>query len=230
MKPLHTLAAIAFAIAAVAAQAMPTAQPVGLKGEVLEARDIDTYTYLRLKTGTGELWAAVPRANVKQGAQVTLLNPSVMHNFESKTLKRTFDKIVFAQLAEPAALLGAPRVAAQAAPAAAAEPTVAVARASGPGSKTVAEIVAGKTALKDKPVVLRGQVVNVNLGIMGKNWVHLRDGTGSAGDGSNDILVTTQDAVAVGDVVTAKGTVRTDVTLGPGYAYAVLIEDAALRK
>jgi hypothetical protein len=107
---------------------------------------------------------------------------------------------------------------------------VAVARATGHGSKTVAEIVAGKTALKDKPVVLRGQVVKVNLGIMGKNWVHLRDGTGSAVDGSHDILVTTQDTVAVGDVVTAKGTVRTDVTLGPGYAYVVLIEDAALRK
>jgi len=38
------------------------------------------------------------------------------------------------------------------------------------------------------------------------------------------------DTAAVGDIVNVKGTVRTDVNLGAGYAYAVLIEDAALRK
>ena len=77
---------------------------------------------------------------------------------------------------------------------------------------------------------MRGQVVKVNLGIMGKNWVHLQDGSGSAAAGTHDILVTTKDTAAVGDIVNAKGTVRTDVTVGPGYAYAVLIEDAAVRK
>jgi hypothetical protein len=50
------------------------------------------------------------------------------------------------------------------------------------------------------------------------------------GAGTNDILVTSQDAAAVGDVVTVKGTVRTDVKLGSGYDYAVLIENATLRK
>ena len=43
-------------------------------------------------------------------------------------------------------------------------------------------------------------------------------------------VVTTKDAAAVGDVVNAKGTVRTDVNLGSGYTYAVIIEDASLRK
>ncbi len=105
-----------------------------------------------------------------------------------------------------------------------------VAKATGPDAKTVAQVVAGKAALKDKTVLVRGQVVKVNLGILGKNWVHLQDGSGSAADGSNDILVTTKDPAAVGDVVNARGTVRTDVTVGPGYAYGVLIEDAALRK
>ena len=79
-------------------------------------------------------------------------------------------------------------------------------------------------------MLVRGQVVKVNFGIMGKNWVHLQDGSGSAADGSNDILVTTQDRVAVGDVVNARGKVRTDLNLGAGYAYAVLIEDATVRK
>jgi len=79
-------------------------------------------------------------------------------------------------------------------------------------------------------VSLRGQVVKANLGIMGKNWFHLQDGSGSAGAGTNDILVTSKDVVAVGDVVLVKGTVRTDVQVGPGYDYAVLIENATLQK
>ena len=73
-------------------------------------------------------------------------------------------------------------------------------------------------------------VVKFNGGIMGKNWVHLRDGSGSAADNSNDILVTSMDEAKVGDVVIAKGIVKTDVNLGAGYAYKVLVEDVAFQK
>jgi hypothetical protein len=112
-------------------------------------------------------------------------------------------------------------------PAAAAMP---VPKASGADARTVAEVVQGKAQLKDKTVLIRARVVKVNTGIMGKNWLHLQDGSGQAQDGSNDILVTSQDSAAVGDIVTARGTVRTDVTLGPGYAYAVLVEGASVKK
>ena len=49
-------------------------------------------------------------------------------------------------------------------------------------------------------------------------------------DGATQTLVTTTDTIAVGDVVVAKGTVRTDVTIGAGYAYEVLVEGAKLSK
>jgi len=91
-------------------------------------------------------------------------------------------------------------------------------------------VVGGKATLKDKPVLVRAQVVKVTSGVMGKNWVHLQDGSGKAADGTHDVIATTKDAVAVGDVVNAKGTVRTDVNIGSGYAYAVLIEDTAFSK
>jgi hypothetical protein len=65
---------------------------------------------------------------------------------------------------------------------------------------------------------------------MGKNWAHLRDGSGSAADNSNDVLVTTKDQTKVGDVVTAKGVVHLDKDFGAGYTYKVLVEDAALQK
>ena len=222
MKPFHALFALVLAAASLTAQSTPSQQATSLKGEVLETQNVESYTYLRLKTEGGEVWAAVPTTAVKKGAQVTIVNSTTMQNFESKTLKKTFDKIVFGQIADASAKPAAPHGASPSS--AGSAPVVKVPKATGPDAKTVAEVVKGKT------VLVHGQVVKVNLAIMGKNWVHLRDGSGSASDGTNDILVTTQDLAAVGDVVNAKGTVRTDVDLGSGYAYAVLIEDASLRK
>ena len=97
-------------------------------------------------------------------------------------------------------------------------------------AEDVAEIVAKRTELKDKPVEVRGQVVKFTPGVMGKNWIHLRDGTGSAADGTNDVTVTTKAEAKVGDVVLVKGVVRIDRDLGSGYAYKVLVEDATLAK
>lgn len=231
MKLAVTLTSLLFGVFVFTAQAAPPPPAASLSGEVLEARNVDSYTYLRLKTASGEVWAAVPTTTVAKGAQVTIARPMVMENFESKSLKKTFDKITFGTLEDPAAKLGSPHGKPAATVAAAAVTKVAkVAKASGPNARTVAEVVGGKAALKDKPVVVRGQVVKFNGGIMGKNWVHLRDGSGSAADGSDDILVTTQDQTAVGDIVSVSGTVRTDVTVGPGYAYAVMIDGATLRK
>jgi hypothetical protein len=228
MKPIAACAALVLAAAAFAAQGAPAPQAPAVQGEVLETRDVDSYTYLRLKTAAGETWAAVPTSSVKKGAQVTIVNAMTMQNFESRTLKRKFDKIVFGQLADPNAKPGTAPSAAPAAPAAA--PVAKIAKATGADGKTVAEVVEGKSALKDKPVLVRGQVVKVNLGILGKNWLHLQDGSGSAAAGTNDILVTTKGAAAIGDIVTAKGKVRTDVDLGSGYRYAVLIDDATVGK
>ena len=40
----------------------------------------------------------------------------------------------------------------------------------------------------------------------------------------------TSDKAAVGDVVTVKGTVRTNVVVGPGYEYDVLVDSATVSK
>jgi hypothetical protein len=65
---------------------------------------------------------------------------------------------------------------------------------------------------------------------MGKNWAHLRDGSGSGSDSTNDLVVTTKQIAKVGDVVTARGVVNTDVDIGMGVKYKVLLEDAAFQK
>jgi hypothetical protein len=203
-----------------AGAAEPAAPPSAtgtLKGEVLEVQDVDSYTYLRLKTKDGETWAAVNKTPLSKGAQVTIENTMVMKNFESKSLKKTFPAIVFGTLGGGAAQRMDTEMAAahsgfSKAPEAG---SVKVPKASGPNARTVSEIVTG---------------VKYNAAIMGKNWVHIRDGSGSSADKTDDVLVTTKSETKVGDVVLVKGVVHTDMDLGSGYAYKVLIEEATLEK
>jgi hypothetical protein len=105
---------------------------------------------------------------------------------------------------------------------------VRVEKASGADARTIAEVYGQRTALKEKGVTVRGKVVKFNEGIMGRNWVHLRDGTGT--DKTNDLTVTTDAKVAVGDVVVVKGTVRVDRDVGTGNTYPVIVEDARVVK
>ena len=102
-------------------------------------------------------------------------------------------------------------------------------KAVGANAWTVAEINTKAVELKDKPVLVRGKIVNYNPGIMGKSWLHLRDGSGTAAGNTNDILVATAVEAKLGGVVTVKGIVRTDNDFGSGYSYKVLIEEACIQ-
>ncbi|MDR3682265.1 MAG: hypothetical protein P4L11_00945 [Geothrix sp.] len=219
------------------AGAMPGAPAMGagLTGKVLERIDASPYCYLRLQTARGEVWAAVPEAKVEKGTEVTVANPMLMSNFESKTLKRTFAEIYFGALAGPgeAATAAAPAVGAPApmgAPVPAPVLIAKVDKAAGADARTVGEIWAQKGGLKDKAVTVRGKVVKYNPGVMGKNWIHLQDGSGDPSKGTHDITVTSQDTVAMGQVVTAQGVVRVDKDFGSGYRYGMLVEDAKVVK
>jgi hypothetical protein len=225
------LLALLFCFSVAWAADQPAPGTMTMSGKVLETKDVEGYTYLRLKTANGEQWAAVNKAPVKVGADVTIENANVMTNFESKTLKKKFDRIVFGTLAGSAPDGGdmAAMHAGVSKPAADVG-DVKVAKATGPDARTIAEIVAKRTELKDKNIVVRGKVVKYTPSVMGKNWIHLRDGTGSAKDSTDDLTVTTNDSTKVGDVVLVKGIVHTDRDLGSGYSYKVLIEEAKLEK
>ena len=215
------------------------AQAQGLTGKVLERIDAAPYSYLRLQTARGEVWAAVPEAKLEKGVEVTIASPMLMNNFESKTLNRTFAEIFFGNLAPAGgaqaampAHAGAPQGQPAAAPGAPVVPkeAVKVDKASGADARTVAEVWAQKGGLKEKSVTIRGQVVKYNPGVMGKNWIHLQDGSGEASKGNHDITVTSQDPAAKGDIVTVKGIVRQDKDFGAGYVYALIVEDAKVVK
>lgn len=212
----------------------------GIGGKVVETMSSGGYTYARLDTGSGEVWVAGPMTKLAVGEQVVTTRGTTMTNFTSNTLKRTFASIQFvsafgrppgsAQPAPGALGQGSPHGASPNAPHGAADkPAVEVGKVeAAAGGKTVAQVFAAKDALKGKQVVVRGKVVKFNGGIMGRNWLHIRDGSGA--QGTNDLTVTTSDRVAVGDVVTVRGTVATDKDFGGGYRYGLIVENASVAK
>jgi hypothetical protein len=209
-----------------------------IHGTVAERLDVPNYTYLRLTTAAGDTWTAVPTNAVPVGTEVTILNPTAMRQFESKTLNRTFEVIMFGSAAQvgnaPAGAAAAPAVAnphgAMGAAGAADLANIKVEKASGADGRTVAEVYGQSAALKEKNVVVHAKVVKVTSGVMNRNWLHVRDGSGTDAAQDNDLIITTADTVQVGDEVTATGVVHTDKDLGSGYAYKVLIEDAKITK
>ena len=93
------------------------------------------------------------------------------------------------------------------------------------GGKTVAEVFAEKDQLAGAIVVIRGKVVKTNAGVMGKNWLHVRDGSGA--EGTNDLTVTTASVLPeVGSTVVVSGPLTLDKDFGMGYQYDIIIEDA----
>lgn len=96
------------------------------------------------------------------------------------------------------------------------------------GGKTVQEVISEANALKGKSVAVRGKVVKVNTGIMGKNWLHIADGSGP--DGKADLTVTTTaNPPKLGDLVTVTGKIAANKDFGAGYKYDVIMEDASIK-
>lgn len=206
-------------------QAAPV-QPMMATGKVTETMNAAGYTYIHLVNEKGDMWAAVPETNVAKDSTVTLSIQMMAENFESTSLNRKFDRLAFATID------GAPAGKPQMPPgmASAMNAKVDVAKVEQPsGGTSVATLWKDRKSLAGKEVVVRGTVVKFLPQIMGKNWIHLRDGSGSQAAKDNDITVTTTDAVKVGTVVTATGKVSVDKDFGSGYAYPVIVEDAKLK-
>ena len=217
--------------------AATTSAPGTVSGTIVETMNSGGYTYARLQTGSKDAWIATSELPVKIGERLSATIDMPMENFNSKTLNRVFPLIYFvtdvaregdAMAARPA-LAAAPALVGShdTAPATAA-PQVLEPMAPAPGGVTIAQIWAERKTLSGKVVVVRGRVVKVNNEIMGSNWFHLQDGTGTAKDGTNDLTFTTNATVKVGDIVTVSGTLATDKDLGAGYAYDAIVEKATV--
>lgn len=212
-----------------AAQAPPARQT----GTVIEFINASNYTYVHVDTGKDKIWAAAPAFEVKSGDKVVIPAGMAMRNYRSESLGRTFDLVYFVanitkegSAGESSRLPeGHPKIGTRGAGTPAAR--IDFSGITKPkGGKTVAEIYKEKKSLSGRQVTVRAKVVKYNPGIMGKNWLHLRDGTGR--EETNDLTVTTNARTKVGDTVLVKGLVTTDKDYGFGYKYAVIIEDAEI--
>lgn len=226
--------------AAAAQPATPAGQAAasGAKtGKVVETIDSGGYTYVQVDTGTEKFWAAAPQIAVKVGDPVAVPPGLLMKDYLSKPLNRTFDAVYFVDnilVGGTQAIAGAPAGAAvkpgempQGHPPVTGKTATEVdfsGLKKAAGGKTVSEVFAGKGQLSGKQVVLRAKVVKFSPQIMGKNWLHLQDGTGS--DGTNDLTITTDASAKVGDTVMVTGVLATDKDFGYGYKYPVIVENA----
>lgn len=219
------------------------ATDASLAGEVREAIDVAQYTYLRLAPRDGrEFWAAVSKAPVSVGSHVSIVDAAKMTNFESATLKRTFDVIYFGSLGSsgrtpgPTGALppGHPPLGGQdlantphgSAPAAPTPSAVKVTPATGQNAYAIAALFAERASLAGKPARVRGQVVKATP-VQGVTYYRLRDGS-SEEPSAAQLVVSSTAKATIGQVVTFEGQVGVDIDVGIGIKYPVMLQEARL--
>ena len=106
---------------------------------------------------------------------------------------------------------------------------VKVDKATGDNAQTVADCFEKAKELDKKKVQVRGKVMKVSRMIMGKNWIHLQDGTGNPMKNSHDLVVTTQAVPEKGSIVVVEGVLAANKDFGAGYKYDAIIEDAVIK-
>ena len=165
---------------------------------------------------------AIPAKKIEIGATYYYDGGMEMSKFESKSLKRTFESVIFAQgirdkkdgvqnikkrtiKKEESKVINVDKAA---------------------NGIRIATLFGNPKAYQNKQVIIKGQVVKVNNGIMGVNFMHLQDGTKE--NGEYDVTVTSNAKFKVGEVVTIKGTVVLNKDFGSGYVYDVLVEKAVV--
>lgn len=198
--------------------------------EVTEVVQGTTYTYLQVKENMTDRWVAVTRQEVNKGDVYYYDSALQMTQFHSKEIDRTFDVIYFVNqisktpLAAAPAMNGGGAMPAHTGKVATQEAEVEMTKPE--GELSIATIFANKADYAAKEFEIRGIVVKVNNQVMGKNWVHIQDGTVNGSD--FDLTITTQADVKVGDEVTFKGKLTLKKDFGAGYYYDVIVEDGEL--
>lgn len=222
-----------------------------LSGTVTETFDGGGYTYMKLDTSSGEKWAAIGQASVKVGDTVNLKPGPVMRDFHSRTFDRTFPEIIFssglvggdaagggmpssfgaALQGEGAGMppgVGMDQVSGGSTQAVTPLQEISIEKAEGENGYTVEEVFSQAADLAGKKVKIRGKAVKFSPNIMGKNWIHIQDGTGNPMSNSHDLVVTTSDMAETNSVIVIEGVLAKDKDFGAGYMYNVIVEEAVV--
>jgi hypothetical protein len=107
---------------------------------------------------------------------------------------------------------------------------ITVEKATGDNSVTVAEVFKNKDDLNGKTIRIRGKVIKYNPNIMGKNWIHIQDGTGNPMENNHDLVITTTEEVSTDQIIVVEGKMTANKDFGAGYKYSAIVEEAILIK
>lgn len=213
-----------------AAAAPSTAAPADMSAAerkivALEALNTDKYTYIRAKENNEEFWVAITKREIKIGNTYYFRGGLLKKNFQSQEFNRVFDSVYLVGefWEEGAAPAGATAPAAAATTADATKPPTNLTPA--PGAIKIADLVANISKYDGKTVKVTGKCVKINPMIMGRNWLHIQDGSGK----NLELTVTTTDMVQLGAVVTLEGVVGVNRDFGAGYKYDYILESAVLK-
>lgn len=230
-KRLLGVASALFIFTATQAGALPasTSAAIGHTATVEDTMDSGGYTYARVTKDNKSFWIAAPKTELKKGEIISFYEQMMMEQFTSKTLKRTFDRILFVSAISKGDTL--PKAAAPVpntrSPMMDDPPVRELGEAEGRFS--VSDIYSKAQELVGKTIEVKGRVVKVSRGIMARDWVHIQDGTGE-GPTSKIVFRSIEGGVAKDDEVVAKGILELDKRFGANYYYPVIVEDSVFSK
>lgn len=186
--------------------------------------DAGNYTYVELfENEDATFWIAAPRFEAKVGDRIVFVPAMEQKDFHSPTLGRTFDRLIFASAAQ--AVVGEGGNLPALGEIATHHPNSRQLPKLDPpaGGQAIAAVFADRKQLKGQEVKVRGTITKVNLGILGANWYHLRDGSGDQTSG--DLTFTSQREFNLGQVVSLNGRLDVDHALGGDHAFAIFMAD-----
>lgn len=187
--------------------------------KVIKSIDAGGYTYIQVQEQAQTYWIAMTQRKLKTGETITYNEEGWFSKFHSKTLNRTFDKILFASDATAQTAPTLKQIV---------EPNILHSKLQTKNSLTIAQLFQNRDNYAGKKVSVRAKVTKVSKDIMKRNWVHLEDGTRFAGM-DDLVFTTTKQTPNVGEIVTATGTLVKDKDFGYGYFYPVIVEDAEFK-
>lgn len=206
-------------------------------GRVISTMESGGYTYIQFEEKGKKLWVACPVTVVDEGEIIKFYRPLVIRDFYSRSLDRKFEIIFFAGsvvvMDESKSSTGGfnfpkghPEIPGIKKDAKNKITVIPGSIKKAKGGYTVAECYTKKKQLAGKEVRVRGIVVKFNPMIMGRNWIHIKDGTGKKG--TDNLTVTTDKSVLLGDTIVISGKMALDKDFGRRYFYPVIIENASI--
>ncbi len=197
---------------------------------VTEVIQTSKYTYLEVDEKGEKKWVAVTREEINPGEVFYYDKALEMNAFHSKELDKTFDVIFFINKISKTPLGKSPIIGKMPTPThmgrVKSEQKSNVSVDKSEGELTIEQIFKNKENYSQKEIEIRGIVVKVNKNVMGKNWIHIQDGSNF--NGSFDLTITSQDLPELNQEATFKGTLKLNKNFGSGYFYDVIIEEAVI--